>query len=307
MKHILILTLFFFSFFTYAKEVAITFDDSPRAAKGYFDGKTRAKKLIANLKNHNVKQVAFFSVSKQLNPEGVKRIQSYSDAGHIIANHSHSHPDFNKLTLEEYAKDFTLADSLLSQFKTFKKWFRYPYLREGNTLQKRDGMRALLKEKAYSNAYITLNNYDWYIETLFQQAIKDKKTFDFNDMRRFYVDVLMESIEYYDQMAITYLGRSPKHVLLLHEMDISALFIGDLIDELYKKDWNIITPVEAYTDPISLYSSEKTMKYNPGRIGEIAYKNNQKKGLWHKTLDEEYLKKRFQQEVLKVSDSLQKK
>ena len=303
MKHNLLTLLLLLSFFTYAKEIAITFDDSPRAANAYFDGKTRAKNLIGNLKSHNVKQVAFFSVSKQLNPEGVKRLQSYSDAGHIIGNHSHSHPDFNKLSLEEYTKDFTIADNLLSQFKTFKKWFRYPYLREGDNIQKRDGMRISLKEKGYSNAYITLNNYDWYIETLFQQTIKDKKTFDFDAMRRFYVNVLMESIEYYDQMAINHLGRSPKHVLLLHEMDISALFIGDLIDELRQKGWNIITPEEAYTDPISLYSSKKTMKYNPGRIGEIAYKNNQKKGLWHKTLDEDYLKKRYQEEVLKVSEN----
>ncbi|MCF6317934.1 MAG: polysaccharide deacetylase family protein [Proteobacteria bacterium] len=301
MKHKLLITLLCMNFITSAKEIAITFDDSPRFAKGYFDGPTRAKKLIETLKNHNVGQVVFYSVSKRLNEEGIKRLQSYSDAGHIIANHTHSHPDFNKLSLKEYAKDFSIADTLLSQFETFKKLFRFPYLREGDTTGKRDGMRTLLKEKGYINAYITLNNYDWYIETLFQQAVKDKKILDFRAMRRFYVDVLMESIEYYDQMAITHLGRSPKHVLLLHEMDISALFIGDLVDELRKKGWKIITTDEAYTDPISQYSSEKILRFNPGRIGEIAKKNNQKKGLWHETLDEEYLKKRFEREVLNTS------
>ena len=288
---------------TNAKEIAITFDDSPRTAKGYMDGATRAKKLIENLKQHGVDQVVFFSVSNKLDEEGIQRLNTYSDAGHIIANHTHTHPDINKLTLEEYNKDFTIADKQLSQFNTFQKLFRFPYLREGNTIEKRDGMRALLKEKGYINAYITLNNYDWYIENLFQQAIKDNVSLDFDAMRRFYVDVLMESIEYYDHMAITYLNRSPKHVLLLHEMDISALFIGDLIDDLRKKGWKIITPEQAYTDPISQHLSKNIMPFNPGRIGEIAAEKGQKKGLWHETLDEKYLKERFDKEVFKTKQT----
>ena len=288
------------SFSITAKEIAITFDDSPRAANGYFDGATRAHKLINTLKQHNVKQVAFFSVSQNLDKEGTSRIQAYSDAGHIIANHTHSHQDINKTSLEEYIKDFILADSQLNQFKTFRKLFRFPFLREGDTIKKRDGMRVALKDNGYINAYITLNNYDWYIETLFQQAIKKKHAIDFKSMRRFYVEVLMQSIEYYDEMAITHLGRSPKHVLLLHEMDITALFVGDLIDELRKKGWKIITPEQAYTDQISQFLSDKIMRFNPGRIGEIARQHNQKKGLWHKSLDEDYLNKKFAEEVLKI-------
>jgi peptidoglycan/xylan/chitin deacetylase (PgdA/CDA1 family) len=297
-SNFLILILTFFSFNTGAKEIAITFDDSPRSAQGYNDGPTRAKKLIKNLQDHDVKQVAFFSVSKQLDEEGKKRLSAYNDAGHIIANHTHSHPDINKLTFQEYKQDFLLADSHLNTYKNFRKWFRYPYLREGDSLEKRDGMRALLKQKGYINAYITLNNYDWYIESLFQKAVKEGIKIDLEALKHFYVDVMMEGIEYYDEMAITHLGYSPKHVLLLHEMDISALFIGDLVDELRKKGWSIITPEDAYTDQISEYKAEKTMKYNPGRIAEIAKSKGQTKGFWHETLDEKYLQERFEKEVL---------
>lgn len=100
----------FISFPLHSKEIAITFDDSPRHASGHFDGPTRSAKLISELKKHKVKQVAFFSVSERLNEEGVKRLKSYSAAGHIIANHTHSHPNFNELSLEDYSADFILAD-----------------------------------------------------------------------------------------------------------------------------------------------------------------------------------------------------
>jgi len=295
---LLLILLTTFSFNNYAKELAITFDDSPRFARGYFDGQTRAKKLIEALKSHNVEQVAFFSVGKNLDNEGINRLKLYADAGHIIANHTNSHPNFNQLALIDYQQDFIKAENLLKQFSTYKKLFRFPYLREGNTLLKRDGMRKALDELGYINAYITLNNYDWYIENLFQKAIKDSADFNFDKLRKFYVDVLVQSIEYYDAMAEKHLGRSPKHMLLLHEMDITALFIGDLVDELRARGWEIISPEQAYTDEIAQYKTDRILKHNPGRIGEIARDKGQTKGLWHESCDEEYLDIRFKKEVL---------
>lgn len=287
-----------FAHLAYSKEIAITFDDSPRHAKGYFDGNTRSKKLIDELRSHQVKQVAFFSVSERLNKEGIERLNRYAKAGHIIANHTHSHPNINQLTLENFSKDFLMAHNKLKSFDNYSKLFRFPYLREGDTRLKRDGMRQLLQEHGYRNAYITLNNYDWYIEVLFQRAIKKGEVVDMGRMKAFYVDMLMESIEYYDQMAVSRLGRSPKHVLLLHEMDISALFIGDLVDELRKRGWSIISPLEAYNDEIADYQIDTPLKYNPGRVGEIARDKGQKTGLWHHTLDEKYLDEMFSLRVL---------
>lgn len=281
-----------------AKELAITFDDAPRRAAGYFDGPTRAKKLLEELDSHHIPKVAFFSVSQQLDEEGRARLQAYSAAGHIIANHTHSHPNFNQLSLQAYLDDVARADSLLSSYPTFKKWFRFPYLREGDTQAKRDGMRQYLDENGYINAYITLNNYDWFIETLFQEAIAKGIEVDPGKLQRFYIDVIAQGIEYYDQMAVAHTGRSPKHVLLLHEMDITAMFVGDLADALRARGWKIISPEEAYTDQIAAYRTPSLMKYNPGRIGEIARDKGQKSDLWHETLDEQYLRKRFEREVL---------
>jgi peptidoglycan-N-acetylglucosamine deacetylase len=282
----------------YAKELAITFDDSPRQASGYFDGETRSKKLIDELRSHRVKQVAFFSVSKRLDKEGIERLNRYAQAGHIIANHTHSHPNFNQLSLEDFSKDFLLAHNKLQSFDNYKKLFRFPYLREGDTRLKRDGMRKLLQHQGYQNAYITLNNYDWYIEVLFQRAIKQGEKIDMDRMKAFYVDMLTESIEYYDQMAVSKLGRSPKHVLLLHEIDINALYIGDLIDELRRRGWKIISPLDAYQDEIAKFEIDIPLHFNPGRIGEIAREKGQKKELWHTSLNEKYLDEMFAKHVL---------
>ena len=55
---------------------------------------------------------------------------------------------------------------------------------------------------------------------------------------------------------------------MLYEV-ITALFIDDLIKYIRQKGWEIITPNEAYQDPIANYKSE-TLINNQGRIMAIA-------------------------------------
>ena len=194
-----------------AKEIALTFDDSPRHARGFFYGHERAKKLIESLKNSDVEQVAFFSVSKQIDTEGRARLLTYADAGHIIANHTHSHPNINAIPVKEYIKDFKIADKVLKDYSNFKKWFRFPYLREGKTIESRDGMRAALKDLGYFNAYITINNYDWYIETMFQREVK-RPGFSLSKMKDFYVSVMMVICPHsYSQVNVSFLAHNSSH------------------------------------------------------------------------------------------------
>ncbi len=40
-------------------------------------------------------------------------------------------------------------------------WFRYPYLREGETLEKRHAVATLLKDRGYRVAQVTLNFDDY--------------------------------------------------------------------------------------------------------------------------------------------------
>ncbi|MCL1127747.1 polysaccharide deacetylase family protein [Shewanella surugensis] len=62
----IVLLLLCFSPLCLAKDIAITFDDAPRKAEGYFDGPTRANTLIAALKRHKVEQVFFLLTVKGL-------------------------------------------------------------------------------------------------------------------------------------------------------------------------------------------------------------------------------------------------
>jgi len=119
-----------------AKEIAISFDDTPRRLTGHVTGFERAKNLVKQLKAAQVTDAVFYCNSSDINSETEKVVQFYSDSGYTIANHTHSHADFQKLSFTDYNKDFFRADKTLSQYSNFSKLFRFPFLREGNEQKK---------------------------------------------------------------------------------------------------------------------------------------------------------------------------
>jgi len=275
-----------------AQEIALTFDDAPIRDGAYFSGMQRTKTLIAKLKNSGVPQAAFFCITSNMDSLGAARIQQYAVAGHIVANHTHSHISMRQLGITKYIQDIYKADEILSKQQGFQRWFRYPFLDEGRTREERDAIRQALAERGYRNGYVTVDNYDWYLERLLQTALREKKKIDYDKLRQIYLEHLWKSITFYDQMARAVLGRSPKHVLLLHENDLAALYVDELVQLLREKGWKIISPVEAYTDPIATNVPDVLLN-NQGRITAIAKANGYAGPLAQESEDEAFLEKLF--------------
>lgn len=275
-----------------SRQIAITLDDAPRDDTSHFDGATRTSKLLATLKAANVVQIAFFCNSVRMDPSGVARIKAYAEAGHLIANHSHTHADLHHVGVDAFLADVATADEALRGLTNFRPWLRFPYLREGNTIEVRDAVRGELKRRGYLSAYVTVDTYDWYMDRIFQEAIAAGKKIASNRLRDAYVELLADSIEFYDEVAVKQLGRSPRHVLLLHENDLAALYLGDLVARLRKTGWEIISPEVAYRDPIASVEPD-TLTLGQGRVIALAVAQGYK-GPSRRWEDEEKLKQEFE-------------
>lgn len=264
---VICLCLFYFP--VCGQEIAITFDDAPTADGPLFTGEERTARIVGHLKDHGIQEAAFFVMTNNINPLTQKRLHRYVKAGHLLANHSHSHQWIHQLGTQKYIDDVRLADSLLNGYKGYIKWFRYPYLDEGRTVAKRDSIRAALKTLELSNGYVTVDNYDWYLNHLLRQAKENGKKVHEDRLRDVYVAHIYNSIVFYDAIARKHLGRSPKHVLLLHENDMSALYLGDLISHLKTKGWTVISPRTAYEDAIAREVPDVLFN-GQGRVAAIA-------------------------------------
>jgi peptidoglycan-N-acetylglucosamine deacetylase len=260
------------------KRVALTFDDVPRMAGAFMTQDERSEKLITALKAAKVKQVAFFlnpcNLSDPARVGGEARIAAYVAAGHVIANHSCTHPSLNETSTEAYLADIDKAAAWLKDRPGYRPWFRFPYLFEGGEDKvKRDAIRAGLKARGLRNGYVTADGNDWNLEQLTIDAVNQGKTMDMVALRKLYLQSQLSAMDYHEELARRTLGRSPAHVLLLHETDIAAMFIGDLVAELRRNGWTIITADQAFADPI--HKANPDVPFAAGTlIGSMAWEKD---------------------------------
>ena len=284
-------------------QIALTFDDATRGPGPFFDGPERTRRLVDALQRADVDEAMFFVTTRNVDRQGETgsaRIHAYTGAGHTLGNHSHSHQWLSRTDTDEYIADLDLAAQKLASFENVQPLYRYPFLDEGRGVEKRDRLRQALAERGIRNAYVTVDTYDWYLETLAQEAQEAGRQMDIDKLRSLYVDVIVSGTEFYDAIAKQTLGRSPQHVLLLHENDLAALFIGDLVAELRNRGWTIIPATEAFADPIAEIQPD-TLFLGQGRVAAIAHEAGATPAsLVSREEDEDYLKRRFENEVIEA-------
>lgn len=251
-------------------EIALTFDDAPLPDSPVMTGDMRTQQLIAELAKAKAPPVVFFATGKHIDAQSQARLHRYAKAGHYLANHSFEHLSANDITAEAFMLDAYKMHLTLKSYPRVLPLFRFPYLHQGNDSKSRAKISAALAELGYSIGYVTVDNFDWYIDARYRAAVSEGKRVNMENLGRLYVDTLWQAIQFYDQLARKTLGRSPKHVLLLHENDLAATFIGQLIDHLHAQGWTVISPVDAYKDPLA--QTEHDLSFTKqGRVAALAH------------------------------------
>lgn len=286
------------------KRIAFTFDDVPRGAGAFLSQNERAARLITALRKARIRQAAFFVNPGRLasgDAAATARLDAYVAAGHVIANHSFSHPSLSDVTADAYLADIDAAEGWLRGRPGYRAWFRYPQLNEGRAdIAKRDAVRAGLATRGLRNGYVTIDGYDWALENLTVEAAKAGKPVDRHALRDLYVETHVGAAEYFDGLARATLGRSPVHVLLLHETDLAALYLGDLGRALRRKGWRIATVDEAYADPIAAEASRYDVRSSQGTLTEmLAWQKGLPSPRWYARNDPKVLGDLFAKRVLR--------
>ena len=248
------------------KRIALTFDDIPRARGAFLSPDERSRMLVAGLREAGVRQAAFFInpgyLSKPDGAGGEARIASYVAAGHVIANHSFSHLHLANSDTQVFIADIDRADAWLKGRPGTRSWFRFPYLNEGGTdLAKRDAVRAWLAARGLRNGQVTADGSDWFLEDLTLKAKAAGQQMDMEQLRRLYIQMHVSGAESSEALARKMLGRSPAHVMLMHETDLAAMFLPDMVRELRRNGWEIVTADTAYGDPLYRVLPQATNAY----------------------------------------------
>ena len=235
------------------KEIAITIDDPNTTETFKLNWQERNNSILKTLDKHKIKAALFVCGMRVNDLNGKELLNKWDKKNHLICNHSYSHLYFNSKskTSEIFIADFNKGDNFIRNFKNYTKLFRFPYLKEGNTAQKRDSMRVAMKTDGYKNGYVTIDASDWYIDAQISIALKKDINTDLTPYKEYYINHILDRAKYYDSLAHLVFKRDIKHTLLIHHSLLNALFLDDLLIALNENGWKLINAKEAYNDVIS--------------------------------------------------------
>ena len=233
-------------------KISFTFDDGQINDFGEYKLEIWNKLLLNNLKKHHLKAILFSSGRNKTSEKGKYVLSSWNDAGHLIANHTFSHVNFNAKTtsLESFKLELTKNDAIIKSYSNYYPYFRFPYLKEGDTKEKIEGFRAFMKQKGYKNGYVSIDASDWYIDSRLVKRLQENPKADISGYRDYYKKHLFNRALYYDSLAYQLTNRHINHVILLHHNLAAALFLDDLIKHFEENGWEVMDADKAYNDLI---------------------------------------------------------
>ena len=241
-----------FSATAFSQSVTFTFDDGPKLKETpLLSPQARNTALLAALKKHHVKAALFVTLGNGADrPEGLALAKAWGESGHAIGNHTVTHLDLNAktTTLKQYQNEILACDAVIRTLPGYMPWFRFTFLREGDTPGKRDGMKNFLKTKGIRNASVTLDTSDWRLDSALVKALAEHPDADLTPFRTVYLAHLRQRAEAYRDLSRRLFGRDIPQVMLLHHNLINALFLDDAIQLFKRMGWTITDPATAYQD-----------------------------------------------------------
>ncbi len=239
----------------FAQEVAITVDDLPSHG-ALPPGMTRsdvARSILKALKDaHAPKVYGFVNAKKlELHPEDIEVLKLWRSAGFPLGNHTYAHLSLNASTADEFAKNVAADEPELKLLMGRQNWhwFRYPYLWEGDTLEKRHAVRQYLKDHKYQVAQVTLDFEDYLWNGPYARCAEKNDAASIEWLKSSYMATAAEYIALDRQMAKLVYGRDIRHVLLLHIGAFETVMLPQLLDFFKKQGFKFVTLDEAEKDP----------------------------------------------------------
>ena len=232
--------------------IAFSFDDGNANDILSYKGEKWNALIVGQLKKYHIQSVWFVKAQGLNNEKGKMLLKKWNDAGNIIANHTYSHINYNDSAIScvEFIKEIHRCDSLINDYNNYRKIFRFPYLKGGNTTSKRDSIRSFLSLNGYKQGWVTIDASDWYVDYRLIKRLREDPKADIKAFRDFYIYHIFDRAQYYNNLSLEINHRQVKHTVLLHFNLTSALFLSDLIEKFKQEGWEIISYSEAIKDSI---------------------------------------------------------
>jgi peptidoglycan/xylan/chitin deacetylase (PgdA/CDA1 family) len=250
-----------------AQKVAITFDDLPLNGD-LPPGVTRveiARDAIAILKARHAPGAYGFINAKKLegNADAAEALKTWA-AAEPVGNHTYGHINLNGNPAEAFEREIDQNEpalELLAGKDSEWHWFRYPFLHEGDDIEKRRAVRAYLQTHGYRVAQVTLDWEDYLWNSAYARCASKNDTQSIAWLKSSYLSIESSYLDLGRDLAKLVYGHDINHVLLLHLGAFSKDILPDALDLMQKKGFTFVTLDEAESDPVYQGDPDVGSKY----------------------------------------------
>ncbi|MEO8019760.1 MAG: polysaccharide deacetylase family protein [Pseudomonadota bacterium] len=241
-------------------KVALTFDDLPLNGTLATGAKQSdyARDTLAVFRKFKVPpSYGFINAAKlERNPDGALALKLWIAAGHPLGNHTYTHLDLTRNSAPDFEREILLNEPALELLAAENaapdafRWFRYPYLHEGDTLEKRREVRAFLQNNGYRIAQTTLDWEDYLWNSAHARCVMKKDSASIQWLRASYLAAARDFTRFQGENSRTVFGRDINHVVLLHLGSFSSHILPDLLGLLKAEGYELVTLEQAQSDPV---------------------------------------------------------
>ncbi len=249
-------------------QVAITFDDLPSTGAAP-PNVTRAQiieSILATLKAEKIPPIYGFINAHTLEgmPSGSAILRNWTAFGNLLGSHTYSHPDLESTSVTDFEDNILKDEPALRMYagKTDWHYFRYPFLHEGETLEKRQAIQSYLKEHGYKIAEVSLDFEDYLWNDPYARCVAKQRFDEIDALHDSYLAAADQFTDIYRSLSRRLYGHDIPYVLLLHVTAFNAKMLPDLIAQFRERGFSFIALRDAQIDPA--YSIDPAIGYPSG-------------------------------------------
>ena len=244
--------------------VAVTFDDLPyqASAEALCDPETALRlttEFLAMLAPLDTRGTAFVNEGKGCDATRAELmptiLNAWLDAGLDLGNHTASHINIHRNTVEAYLADVDAGApytrAALQARGGRLHWFRHPYLWTGETVEKKSAIAEGLAARGYDVAPVTIDNNDWMFGGAYRKAEAAGDEALKTRIGQAYVAHMTTVLDHFEPYSTELTGgREPAQILLLHANSLNRDWYPQIHALYLARGYRFVTLEDALADPI---------------------------------------------------------
>ena len=129
-------------------------------------------------------------------------------------------------------------------------WFRYPFLEEGNTVEKREQVRLWLAQHRYKIAEVSMDFQDYLWNEPYARCAAKRDEHSLQQLHDSYLATADQYIGVFRKLSHNLYGRDVPYVLLLHVGAFDAHMLPELIALFRSRGFAFVPLEQAMADPV---------------------------------------------------------